>query len=176
MVSTIRLGDVPGDPEDGAISQLMFSSISEWPSFPLGDEISAPEVPLSFLGEIYDNPIPTTSVKGYFGQVERHRWNTLNIEQPPTIGDGDSTPTPQNPCSRRRRTADEIPTDLITLEAYNGTENYAIPGQLYLEYQETISRPNDFAITPPAPQTLLAEGKLSLLEPLGSRSAAKSYL
>lgn len=59
FASTVHLREVPGEAEDGAIRQVMFPSISELPSFRLGDEISASEVPLSLLGETYDNPIPT---------------------------------------------------------------------------------------------------------------------
>ena len=82
FASTIRLEEVPGDTEDRAIPQLTFPSISELPSFSLGDEISASEFPFSFLGETYDNPIPT---------IEVHEDNSRCSE-------GVKTPTARSPA------------------------------------------------------------------------------
>lgn len=62
LPSTIRLEEIPADTEDRATPQSSFPSFPELPETALGDELPALEVPLSFLGEIHENTIPTAKL------------------------------------------------------------------------------------------------------------------
>ena len=97
LAPTIRHGNVAGDAEDRAIQQSKFPSTSERPSFPLGDEISASQVPFSFLGETYVDSIPTIEVReDYSGCDEGAKTPTAHS---PVISEGGSS----GPPARRQR-------------------------------------------------------------------------
>ena len=105
FASTIRLGEVPGDAGDGTIPQLTFPSISKLPSFSLGDEILASEFPLPFLGETYDNPIPT---------IEVHEDNSRCSE-------GRKTPTARSPAISEGGSSGP-PARRLRLSSHNGSD------------------------------------------------------
>ncbi|KAL8903753.1 MAG: hypothetical protein Q9207_003713 [Kuettlingeria erythrocarpa] len=59
---TIQLEEIPANSENVIAPQLSFLSFLELPKVASGHEVSASEMPLSFLGEIYGNPIPTAEL------------------------------------------------------------------------------------------------------------------
>ncbi|KAL8933114.1 MAG: hypothetical protein Q9216_006520 [Gyalolechia sp. 2 TL-2023] len=59
FLCSLRLEEILGNTDDGAALQVTFPSLPDLPNFALDDEVSAPEILISFLGETRDNPIPT---------------------------------------------------------------------------------------------------------------------
>jgi hypothetical protein len=126
LLSTIRSGEIWGDAEDGAILQLTFPFISCLPALPLDDDISVSAIPLSFLGEICDNPIPTIEVhednSGY-GKSER----TLTGHSP-SPSECDSSGRPARRLKTSLHNASEC-SWTVDLECSSSEGGFALEGQ-----------------------------------------------
>lgn len=137
LFSTMHPGEIPRDPQDGAILQLTFPSIADLSALPLNDEISASAFPLSFLGETCDNPIPT---------IEVHEDNS-------GCGEGERTPKGHSPSTsegdslgrsaRRLKISSHNASEwswTVDLECSSSEGGFALEGQPTRGNKEDLSK------------------------------------
>lgn len=137
FLSTLRLDVILGNTDDGAALELPFPSLPNLPDFALDDEVSATQIPLSFLGETWDIPIPTIEVSEEdlgCGEGER-----MPEDHSPSTPEGDSSGRP----ARRLKVSSINVSDwswTVGLEHSSSEGGSALEGQPTGSSKEDLSK------------------------------------